>query len=119
MFFFSLDWNICLIIFQSESGLLPLLYCFQNLSADTESEDNDEADNEDDADEEDKELNEESILNMSQLLVEFSLLKCGQPTEVIWGSQLRLQVELTVRSQLGKDIQYSVRKLRKCYKLYT
>ena len=59
-FFFSFDMSMCLIIFQSESGLLPLLYCFQNLSADTDSEDKDEADDEDDAD--DEELYEEFIL---------------------------------------------------------
>ena len=60
MFFFSLDWNTCLIIFQNEREFLPLLYCFQNLSADTDSEDKDEADDEDDAD--DEELYEEFIL---------------------------------------------------------
>ena len=68
MFFFSLDWNICLIIFQSERGLLPLLYCFQNLSADTDSEDKDEADVEVDAD--DEELYEEFILKFSQPPIE-------------------------------------------------
>ena len=89
------------------------------MSADIESDDKDEAYEEDDADEDDKELNEEFILNFSQPPIDLFTAEMWSAYWCYLGSQVRAQVELTVRCQLGKDIQYSVRKLRKCEQLYT
>ena len=53
---FSFGKHVSLIIFQTERELLPLLYCFQNLSADlvSDCEEDEEHEDEDNIDEEDE-----------------------------------------------------------------